>query len=321
MRILFYLSLLPLAVALLWVFGLFVHQPLSLLLLLPLGLGWWFWKRKWGIVAWLWILVGSAIVLYQAWPAPRPDAWQVSWSRAPECRVDGNTLSIRHVRDFNYRSETDFDVVYRNESYDLSTLTGVDFAECHWDGMTAVCHTMLSFHFADGRRLVVSAETRLPEGVEQTSIGGLYKLYGLLYIFGTEEDIFRLRTNYRHEDLSIYPLKIRPQGARKLLLHYVRQAQEAEKGGTIYNTVAANCSTDLVKAFRELVPDMPKKYNLLPIHNGSFTHVLYKAGALQTHPGETEEQLRRRCYVGYDITPQNRAEYSAAIRDLLRRKH
>ena len=33
-------------------------------------------------------------------------------------------------------------------------------------------------------------------------------------VFGTEADIFRLRTNYRHEDLSVYPLRIKPQGSR-----------------------------------------------------------------------------------------------------------
>lgn len=320
MHVLSNLSLLLLLPALVWALGMFYYQPLSLLLLVPFACIWWFLKKKISIIGQLWILAALTIITYLAWPAPRPEAWQSSWSKAPICRVEGNNLTIHNVRDFHYHSETDFDIVYRNECYDLAGITGADFAECHWDGMTAVCHTMLSFNFSDGRRLVISAETRLPEGVEQSSTGGLYKLYGLLYIFGTEEDIFRLRTNYRHEDLSIYPLNIRPESARKLLLHYVQLAQQAETGNTIYNTLSANCSTGLVSAFRELAPNMPKKYNLLPIHNGSFTRVLYKAGALQTYPGETEAQLRKRCYVGYDIAPNNRAEYSAALRDLLRRR-
>lgn len=321
MRILLYISVLLLICILIWMLGFCWYQPLSLIILLPLAVSWIFFKDKVKLYPWLWGVAGSAIFLYIIWPAPQPEAWQISWAKAPECRVEGDTLTIRNIRDFHYRAENDYDVVYRDERFDLTELQGADFAECHWDGMTAVCHTMLSFNFTDGRRLVVSAETRLPAGVKQSSVGGLYKLYGLLYIFGTEEDIFRLRTNHRHEDLSLYPLNITPQGAKKLLLHYVHLAQEAESGLSIYNTLTANCSTGLVSAFRELAPDMPKRYNLLPIHNGSFTQVLYKAGALQTYPGETETQLRKRCYLGYDIAPDNRAEYSAAIRRLLRRGH
>ena len=94
--------------------------------------------------------------------------------------------------------------------------------------MTAVCHTMLCINFADGRHVVVSAETRLPEGVEQNAIAGLYKQYGILYLFGTEEDIYGPRTNIRHEDLSVYPMNIKQTAARKLLQHYINLARAAE---------------------------------------------------------------------------------------------
>ena len=306
-----------LAVGLLWLAGLFVYQPLTLLLLLPVaGILCWL-RRRVSVLLLLWFSVASGILWFLCIPGPRPAAWQTPWAEAPQCSVKDNVLRIKKVRDFHYRSETDYDVVYRDESYRLDELQGVDFAECHWDGMTAICHTMLSFRFAGKRSLVVSAETRLPVGEEQNAIGGIYKRYGILYVFGTEEDIFRLRTNHRHEDLSIYPLKIKPEAARKLLLHYVKLAEEAEKEHKPYNTVTDNCSTGLVSAFRELVPDLPRKYDLLPIHNGSFTALLYRAGAFQTLPGETEEQLRHRCYLGYDLAPDDRSDYSAAIRRII----
>ncbi len=308
-----------LALGLLWLVGLFLYQPITLLLLLPLAVFCFMLRKKCSLISILWVSVAGGILFYLCLPGPQPDAWQTPWAEAPQCSLEGDILRIRKVRDFHYRSETDYDVVYRDETYNLNELQGVDFAECHWDGMTAICHTMLSFSFADGRRLVVSAETRLPIGEEQNAIGGIYKRYGILYVFGTEADIFRLRTNYRHEDLSVYPLRIKPQGARKLLLHYVRLAEEAESEHIPYNTVSDNCSTGLASAFRELVPDMPWRYDLLPLHNGSFTHLLYRAGAFQTLPGESEEELRQRCYLGYDIAPDNRDEYSAAIRSRINR--
>lgn len=318
-RVFFLLRIPFLVLGLLWLLGLFIYQPIALIVPAVIA-GLVCWKRgRFSVPQYLWAAVLLGVAVYLFIPGPSPEKWQTPWAEHPQCSVEGDVLRIRKVRDFHYRSETDYDVVYRDETYDLNTLEGVDFAECHWDGMTAVCHTMLSFRFADGRHLVVSAETRLPEGVEQNAIGGIYKKYGMLYVFGTEADIFRLRTNHRHEDLSVYPLTINTQGTRKLLLHYVQLAEEAAAEGKTYNTVTDNCSTGLVSAFRELAPQMPRKYDLLPIHNGSFTHLLYRAGALQLLPGETEEQVRKRCYVGYDLAPENREAYSAALSEKIGR--
>ena len=309
------LSGLLLVLPLLWSVGLWYYQPVSSLpaLLVVAGAAlWWKLRKRPSIHLVLWVLVAVNIITYYCIPGPTPERWQKPWALAPVFEQQGDQLTIRNIRDFRYRTEEDSDARYRTETYDLNTLVGVDFAECHWDGMTAICHTMLSFNFADGRHLAVSAETRLPEGVEQGAIPGLYKKYGILYLFGTEEDLYGLRTNIRHEDLSIYPMNIKPQGARKLLQHYIDLAKQAEAEHIPYNTISGNCSTGLVSGFRALVPSMPRKYDFLPLHNGSIAGLLFRSGALQTRPGETEEQIRQRCYVGYDIPMDN---YSTHLRE------
>ena len=309
------LSGLLLVLPLLWSVGLWYYQPVSILpaLLVVAGAAlWWKLRKRPSIHLVRWLMVAVNIITYHCIPGPTPERWQKPWALAPVFEQQGDQLTIRNIRDFRYRTEEDSDARYRTETYDLNTLVGVDFAECHWDGMTAICHTMLSFNFADGRHLAVSAETRLPEGVEQGAIPGLYKKYGILYLFGTEEDLYGLRTNIRHEDLSIYPMNIKPQGARKLLQHYIDLAKQAEAEHIPYNTISGNCSTGLVSGFRALVPSMPRKYDFLPLHNGSIAGLLFRSGALQTRTGETEEQTRLRCYVGYDIPMDN---YSARLRE------
>ena len=309
------LSGLLLVLPLLWSIGLWYYQPVSILPALLVVVGavlWWKLRKRPSIHLVLWVLVAVNIITYYCIPGPTPERWQKPWALAPVFEQQGDQLTIRNIRDFHYRTEEDSDARYRTETYDLNTLVGVDFAECHWDGMTAICHTMLSFNFADGRHLAVSAETRLPEGVEQGAIPGLYKKYGILYLFGTEEDLYGLRTNIRHEDLSIYPMNIKPQGARKLLQHYIDLAKQAEAEHIPYNTISGNCSTGLVSGFRALVPSMPRKYDFLPLHNGSIAGLLFRSKALQTRTGETEEQIRLRCYVGYDIPIDN---YSARLRE------
>lgn len=305
------LLILPLA----WCFGLWCYQPVSIIptALLLAGAGIWWWKRRRpSVFITLWLLVVVNSITYLCIPGPTPQKWQKPWAVAPVLIQEGDMLTIRNLRDFRYRTETDSDARYRTETYDLNTLSGVDFAECHWDGMTTICHTMLSFHFADGRSFVVSAETRVPEGEEQGAIPGLYKRFGILYLFGTEEDIYGLRTNIRHEDLSLYPLNIRKEGARKLLQHYIDLAREAEATHRAYNTISGNCSTGLVSGFRALVPHMARKYDFLPLHNGSIAGLLINNGAVRHTPGESEARIRNRCYVGYDIPLNN---YSTLLRE------
>ncbi len=315
-----------LALGLLWVVGLFIFRPWSILfsalLLLPGLLICFYRNRRYSrslrscVRPLLWgLLLLSACITYPLLSSPKHADWQAPWGKAPQFSREGDLLTITHVRDFRYRSEHDYDVRYRTETYDLNQLTGVDLGECHWDGMEAVCHTMLSFAFADGRHLVVSAETRLPRGVEQSTLGGLYKLYGLLYVFGTEEDIFALRTNYRHEDLTLYPLKVTPQQARRLLMACIHLAIEAEAKQLPYNTVTDNCSSGLVRIFRHFEPDMPARYNLLPLHNSSISRLICKHGGMLTQKGESFEALSRRCYLGYDLAKENLAGYSAALRE------
>lgn len=304
------LLLLP---ALLWSAGLWYYQPVSLFIPIVTIILWLLLHRRRTELA-LWCSVLLSVIFYLILPGPQPQAWQTPWAKAPRFELNGDHLTIHNLRDFRYRSENDFDPIWRTEHYDLSTLIGADFAECHWDGMEAVCHTMMSFAFADGKHLVISAETRLPEGETQSAIGGLYKRYGLLYIFGTEEDIFALRTNFRHEDLLLIPMKIKPQGARNMLMHFIEQAQQTEEQHTAYNTVANNCSSGVMRTFRHLAPDMPRYYDLAPIHNGSISQLLFKHGALITRPNESYNALRKRCYLRYDISPNSPEKYSEAIR-------
>lgn len=307
-----------LALCLLWALGLWIYQPFCLLLPIAVAGFYLLLKRK-RVEEALWAAFLLSAVCYTFIPGPQPKQWQTPWAHAPKFEMNGDILTIRNVRDFRYRSEHDYDPVWRTESYNLSTITGADFAECHWDGMEAICHTMISFNFADGKHLVVSAETRLPEGVEQNAIGGLYKKYGLIYLFGTEEDIYALRTNHRHEDLLIMPMKVKPEGARAMLMHFVQLAQEAEENHTAYNTAANNCSSGVMSTFRHMAPDMPAYYDLAPIHNGSISRLLYRHGALITRPGESYDALRERCYLRYDISPDSPEKYSTAIREIINR--
>ena len=69
--------------------------------------------------------------------------------------LDGDRLTIRNVRNFEYRSETDFDENWETRSWDLSKIRGVDFVLSYW-GSPWIAHTIVSWVFEEGPPLSIS---------------------------------------------------------------------------------------------------------------------------------------------------------------------
>ncbi len=77
--------------------------------------------------------------------------------------ADPSLVTLRDMRDFDWRTPEDFTEGWVDRTYDLDELTGVDLLLSNWSGPN-IAHTMLSFGFADGRHVAFSIETRKEVG-------------------------------------------------------------------------------------------------------------------------------------------------------------
>ncbi len=237
--------------------------------------------------------------------------WQKSWARTPTVEFNGSQFTLHDLRDFHYRSTEDFDAIYRDADYDLDKVQTLDIAVSHWDGMESIAHTMLSFGFADGKYLAFSAETRLPEGVEQGFLGGIYKQYELLMIAATEQDLFGLRTNFRGEELYLYRTNATPQECKMILAGILKRLNEIAQKPKFYHSLNHNCTTSLAPILFAFAPESAGDLRLLA--NGWCDELLFDLNILARRQGETFPQLKSRSLVNqYLTTPPS--DYSAAIR-------
>jgi len=122
---------------------------------------------------------------------------------------------IVSLRNFNWRSETDFDPIWEQRTYYLSRVTDVDLIMSYWMGET-IAHTIVSFGFDDGSRLAFSIETRKESSESYSSIGGFFQQYELSIIAADERDVVRVRSNIRGGDVRIYRLRMTPENAQLL---------------------------------------------------------------------------------------------------------
>ena len=126
----------------------------------------------------------------------------------PYATTQGSLVTIHNIRNFNYRTETDYDArSTMTKTFDISKITSVDLITVYWMG-DAIAHVMISFGFGGTDYVTFSIETRKAKGQAYSSIQGFFKKYGLIYVVGDERDLIGVRTSFRNpqEDVYLYLL-------------------------------------------------------------------------------------------------------------------
>jgi hypothetical protein len=212
--------------------------------------------------------------------APRNDRdWQPDVARAAISERNGSVVTMHDVRDFDYRSETDFDERWETRAYDLDRVLGLDLFVSYW-GPTLYAHTILSFDFEDRPPLAVSIETRKEKGESYSAVRGFFRQFELIYVLADERDVVRLRTSFRGERVFLYRLTTPRAGARALLEQYLSEANALAGQPAWYNAFTENCTTSIWRNVRALAPDRPFDWRLLA--NGYVDRMLYERGTVDT---------------------------------------
>jgi hypothetical protein len=189
----------------------------------------------------------GAIVVWWLWlPASNDREWLPEVSVAPWASRDGDLVTVHGVRNFDYRTETEFTPRWEDRTYDLRALDSADLVAVYWAGK-AIAHIMLSFGFGGRDYLAVSIETRKARGQSYSTIAGFFKQYELVYVAADERDVLRVRTTYRRpqEDVYVYPLRVPRENIRRVFLDYVRAMNEMREEPRFYNTLTTNCTTTI----------------------------------------------------------------------------
>jgi hypothetical protein len=258
--------------------------------------------------------VGFAVLLGW-WSTILPSqnrAWADDVARQVSSHVEGSVVTMDNVRNFDWRSDTDYTTRWETRRYDLDRLRTVDVALSYWSG-PAIAHTLVSFGFDDGRFVTFSIEIRKERGESFSSIGGFFKQFETSLVAADEHDILRVRTNVRGEDLYLYRVRLPQAEMRSLFLAYLDEGASLVRAPSFYNTLTANCTTIVYALARHIVPGLPMDWRLLA--SGYLPDYLYDVGGLT--PGYSMEALRAAGRVteraiAADTTPA--ADFSQVIR-------
>lgn len=235
-----------------------------------------------------------------------PDMAKLSWAE-----IDGDQITVHNIRNFDYRSETDYTPAYYDKRFDLRQLEAVDVVAVYWMG-PAIAHVFLSFGFAGGDHLAVSIEARKEKGEGYSTLKGFFRQYELYYVVADERDVIRLRTNYRKdppEEVYIFRAQGPVENGRRLFMAYINKINSLKDRPEFYNTLTTNCTTNIWLSTRVNADHPAFSWKILL--SGYVPEYLYEKGRLDNTVPFAE--LQRRGHVNA------RAQAADAATDFSRR--
>jgi hypothetical protein len=191
---------------------------------------------------------------------------------------DASRVMVHNVRNFDWHTPVEATQAWETRVYDLDSLESLDFILTWWGG-PAIAHTMVSFGFSDGERIVFSLGIRPERGEAYSSIAGFFKSYELILTGADERDAIGLRTSVQTGNrVVLYRVAGEPETMRQLFLEYLTLANELADRPRFYRTILDNCTTVVWKLADRVVPGLPLDYRV--VLSGYLPEYLYEQGSL-----------------------------------------
>lgn len=229
-------------------------------------------------------LAVAAVVAIGYFRFVKPDAnqvWSPEQARMPIVEIDGDRVTVTHVRNFTWRSATDFTEAFDQRVYDVSKLSSMYYVVVPMPSFDGVAHVFVSFGFSDGQHVAVSVEGRRRLGQPYEMIPSLFRQYQLIYVIGDERDVVGLRGAIWKKPVYFYPARTTAERKQAIFLDMMRRAHDLEDHPEFYNLLTNNCMNNITAHLRRL-GGRPLPHDLSLLLTGLSDRAAYNLGYLDT---------------------------------------
>lgn len=236
------------------------------------------------------IVLGFATHLYLKYNTTPSNIgnWSTDQAILPEVIWDANrsTVLIRNIRNFTYTSTSSYATNYYDRNIRIRDIKKVSYIVEPFQGLKGSAHTFLSFEYVDQydqspQFIAVSVEIRKEKGESFSPVLGLFNKYEIMYVVADERDVIKLRTNYRKDDVYLYPIKADEAKVQELFTNILNRVESLSSKPEFYNTISNNCTTNIAAHVNAI---SPKRLNwnygyILPAYSDKF---VYDQGLIDT---------------------------------------
>lgn len=254
------------------------------------------WVWKFILILWYWIervfliLFLLFLTIWLAWwtslkPSNNRD-WALSETVLPDASFSGEFIKIKNVRNHIWTTDKTFTPGYYDREYNINEIESLYYIITPFSDRDWPAHTMLSFTFSWGIHVVISGEVRKEQGESFDALKGVLNQFELMYVIADENDVIKLRTNYRKNNVYMYPIKTNKENIQQLFRSMVLRANKIKAEPEFYNTFWNNCTTSILTHANALRIDKISwtKDVLLPAHSDSIIYNLWLINTSQSLP-------------------------------------
>jgi hypothetical protein len=251
------------------------------------------WRQlRWSIAS----LAVTAIVAiwYFGFVTPDPDQdWSPDHARMPHVEAVGDKVHVGNVRNFTWRTATDFTSGFYDRVYDMNLINSMYYLVVPLRGLDLVAHVFVCFGFSDGQYVAVSVEGRRVAGRPYRVIASMFRQYQLIYVIGDERDVVGKRGAIWKHPVRFYPARTTPERMRAIFLDMMERAHSLEEHPEFYNLLTNNCMNNVTHHLRRLGGrNLPSELRLLL--TGDSDRLAYEYGLIDTDlPFEQARQAFR----------------------------
>src|SRR5262245_16777845 len=138
-----------------------------------------FWQPLWQPFV---VLLGVAGVFACWWLQQKPSHhrdWDATVAVLPSAEREGDVITIKNVRNFEYRTLDDFTPHYETRSFHLANLKAADIIFFNW-GSPWMSHPVMVFDFGPEGRVCGSIEVRYRKGQTYSVVRSFYRQQELI---------------------------------------------------------------------------------------------------------------------------------------------
>jgi hypothetical protein len=225
-------------------------------------------------------------------PYPNED-WATNHAQMPHVEIVGDKIHVNNVRNFTWRTGSDFTPGYDDRVYDLNALSSAYFVLSPIFELDAVAHVWVCFGFSDGQHVAISVEARGVKDRPYRLLASMFRQFQLIYVVGDERDVVGLRAAAWKNEVRFYPARTTHERKRALFLDMMQRAHSLEEHPEFYNLFTNNCLNNVTYHLRRLGGrPLPSDASLLL--TGFSDRLAYEYGYLDTDlPFEKAHQAFR----------------------------
>jgi hypothetical protein len=265
-------------------------------------------------------VTAAVAVWYFGFMKPNPNEdWIPKHSRMPQVEMKGDKVYVSNVRDYVWRTESDYTPGYRKRVYDVNALSSMYFVLAPFHLLEPVAHVWVGFGFSDGQHVAISVEARAVKGRPFDVLPAMFRQFQLIYVVGEERDVIGLRVVAQsNAEVRFFPVRTTPERMRFLFLDMMQRAHSLEEHSEFYNLFVNNCMNNITYHVRRL-GGRPLPSYLRLLLTGFSDRLAYDYGFLDTDlPFERARQAFRIDEAMRQVPLDE--HYSERLREVLKRQ-